>query len=37
MAQIAYLPQMEVCDMAVDTTGAAIWVTPEIRKILGQP
>ncbi len=37
MAQIAYLPQMEVCDMAVDTTGAAIWVTPQIRKILRHP
>ena len=34
MAQIAYLPQMEVCDMTVDTTGAALWVTPEISKIL---
>ena len=36
MAQIAYLPQMEVCDMAVDTTGAAIWVSQEIREILSQ-
>jgi uridine kinase len=34
MAQIAYLPQMEVCDMTVDTTGAALWVTPEISRIL---
>lgn len=34
MAQIAYLPQMEVCDMTVDTTGAALWVTPEIGEIL---
>jgi len=34
MAQIAYLPQMEVCDLTVDTTGAALWVTPEIGEIL---
>ncbi len=34
MAQRCYLPQMEVCDMVVDTTGAALWVTPEIAKIL---
>ena len=36
MAQIAYLPQMELCDMTVDTTGAALWVTPEIGEILGR-
>jgi uridine kinase len=36
MAQVAYLPQMEVCDMCVDTTGAALWTTPEIAKILDQ-
>jgi uridine kinase len=34
MAQIAYLPQMEVCDMTVDTTGAALWITPGISEIL---
>jgi len=34
MAQIAYIPQMEVCDMVVDTTGAALWVTPEVAEIL---
>jgi len=34
MAEIAYRPQMEVCDMVVDTTGAAIWVVPEIVKSL---
>jgi uridine kinase len=34
MAQVAYQPQMEVSDMTVDTTGAALWVTPEIVKIL---
>jgi uridine kinase len=36
MAEIAYRPQMAVCDMVVDTTGAALWVTPEISKILKQ-
>jgi uridine kinase len=35
MAGIAYRPQMEVCDMVVDTTGAALWVSSEIEKILG--
>lgn len=34
MAQKAYRPQMQVCDIIVDTTGAAIWATPEIAKIL---
>jgi uridine kinase len=34
MAHRCYLPQMEVCDMVVDTSGAALWVTPEIAKIL---
>jgi len=34
MAQKCYLPQMEVCDIVVDTTGAALWATPEIVEIL---
>jgi uridine kinase len=34
MAEIAYRPQMEVCDLVVDTTGAALWVTPEINTLL---
>lgn len=34
MAQIAFIPQMETCDVVVDTTGAALWATPEIKKIL---
>jgi uridine kinase len=34
MAEFAYLPQMEVCDLTVDTTGAALWVTPGISSIL---
>lgn len=37
MAEIAYRPQMEVCDMVVDTTSAALWTTPEVAKVLGQP
>jgi len=36
MAEIAYRPQMEVCEMVVDTTGAALWTTPEVAKILSQ-
>jgi uridine kinase len=36
MAQFAYVPQMETCDMTVDTTGAALWATPEIAKLLDQ-
>jgi uridine kinase len=34
MAQIAYLPQLEVCDLCVDTTQAAIWAKPEIVDVL---
>jgi uridine kinase len=34
MAQIAYIPQMETCDLTVDTTGAALWTTPEIVELL---
>ena len=34
MAQVAYLPQMEVCDLCVDTTGAALWAAPETAAIL---
>ena len=34
MADFAYRPQMAVADMVVDTTGAALWTTPEIAKIL---
>ncbi len=36
MAEIAYRPQMEMCDICVDTTGAALWVTPEIASILAK-
>ncbi len=34
MAEQAYIPQMEICDVLVDTTHAAIWVTPEIARIV---
>jgi uridine kinase len=34
MAQKCYRPQMQVCDLVVDTTGAAIWATPGIAEIL---
>ncbi len=34
MAEIAYRPQMEVCDLCVDTTGATLWTTPEVARIL---
>jgi uridine kinase len=36
MAQKCYLPQIEICDIVVDTTGAAIWATPEIAQILSR-
>lgn len=34
MAGRCYRPQMEACDMVVDTTGAALWTTPEIARML---
>ena len=34
MAECVYRPQMEVCDMVVDTTGAALWVTGEMAMML---
>jgi uridine kinase len=36
MAEIAYRPQMEICDMVVDTTGAALWATPDVVGIIGR-
>ena len=30
----ALCPQLAVCDLAVDTTAAALWATPEIAQIL---
>lgn len=34
MAEIAYRPQLAVCDLAVDTTGGALWVTPDMARLL---
>ncbi len=34
MAQACYGPQLAACDIYVDTTGAALWVTPEVAHIL---
>jgi uridine kinase len=36
MAEIAYRPQLLVCDLCVDTTGAALWATPEMQALLGE-
>ena len=35
-AEECYRPLMKVCDIVVDTTGAALWATPEIVEILGR-
>jgi uridine kinase len=35
MAEKCYRPQMELCDLVVDTTAAVIWATPEIAEMLG--
>lgn len=34
MATKNYQPQLLLCDLFVDTTNAALWVTPETRKLL---
>ncbi len=34
MAQKCYIPQLHLCDIAVDTTGAAFWATAETIAIL---
>ncbi len=34
MAETCYQPQMVRCDILVDTSGAALWVTPEIAELL---
>ncbi len=36
MAEIAYRPQLELCDLAVDTTGAALWATPHAAAMLAR-
>jgi uridine kinase len=35
-AEDIYRPLMAVCDMLVDTTGAALWATPSIAEIIGR-
>jgi uridine kinase len=34
MAQKCYHPQLEKCDIFIDTTNAALWVTPAVQQIL---
>lgn len=34
MAESAYIPQMEKCDLLVDTTRAEIWLNTSLKKIL---
>jgi len=36
MAEHTYRPQMELCDILVDTTGAAIWMTNEAANIISE-
>jgi len=36
MAEACYRPQMERSDLVVDTSGAALWTTPEIAEILSR-
>lgn len=36
MAEIAYRPQLETCDLCVDTTGAALWATSDVSEILSR-
>jgi uridine kinase len=35
MAQACYVPQMQLCDLVVDTSGAALWATPQAAATLG--
>jgi uridine kinase len=35
-AEDCYRPQIEKCDIVVDTTGAALWATPDIARIVDQ-
>ncbi len=34
MAQQVFIPQLEICDLAVDTTAAAIWASPSVQELL---
>lgn len=35
-AEDIYLPLLKICDLCVDTTGAALWATPEMTAILNR-
>lgn len=37
MAQACYAPQLAACDLYVDTTAAALWVTPEVAAMISAP
>lgn len=34
MARKCFLPQLSACDIAIDTTGAAMWATPAVARLL---
>lgn len=34
MAEAAYIPQMQTCDLLVDTSKAEIWITPDLKEML---
>ncbi len=34
MAQVCYIPQLQACDLVVDTTRGALWATPEVAALL---
>jgi uridine kinase len=36
MAQKCYIPQLQVCDLAVDTSASALWAAPEIARLLDE-
>jgi uridine kinase len=36
MAEKCYIPQMQVCDLVVDTTHAALWASPSAASVLDQ-
>ena len=36
MAEKCYLPQLQMCDLAIDTTGATLWATPAVAEILNR-
>jgi uridine kinase len=36
VAEKCYIPQMQLADLVVDTTGAALWATPEVAALLSR-